>query len=291
MRILLKKIDQPELSSFLVKRVSTPCLEDSLHYHEEYELLYVVKGKGKRLVGDSISEFKEGDLALIGANLPHLWRNSPAFYKNNEERAAEVIIVQFKKDFLGEVFFKKPETQAIAQLLERSKKGIGFYGNFTSEVVSCLTQLPSTTGIDKMLMLVRLLSDLAHEKQYFLSENSFPKNYTLADQERLNNVCRYVMDNFNQDIRLEQVAKIANLGTAPFCRYFKDKTRKTFTHFLNEVRIDHAAHLLIENKLNISEVSMACGFNSLTHFNRQFKKIKHSTPSEYREKYIAVLEE
>ena len=154
MRIFLKRIDRPELSSFLVKRVSTPCLEDSLHYHEEYELLYVVKGTGKRLVGDSISEFKAGDLALIGPNLPHLWLNSPAFYESSKDGGAEVIIVQFKEDFLGEAFLRKPETRSIAQLLKRSKQGIGFQSISSSDVASWLRQLPGLSGIDSILKLI-----------------------------------------------------------------------------------------------------------------------------------------
>ncbi|MGV8136064.1 MAG: AraC family transcriptional regulator [Mangrovibacterium sp.] len=263
-----------------------PNFYNTWHYHEELELTFILKSRGTRFVGDSIQQFSTGDLVLVGENTPHVWKNNDSYYKEPVANAAEAIVIHFKKDFAGADFFNMPEMIRIRNLINDAKRGICFRGKEKNNVCKKIVALVNKNPFKQVLGLIEILNLLANVSEYYLlSSSGFIKIFFAIENDHINNVYAYIFENFRGNITLQKAAKIAHLTPTAFCRFFKSRTRKTFTQFLNEVRIGFACRLLIEGKFDIAQVCFESGFNNLSYFNRQFKIIKNDTPSSYREKY------
>ncbi|MCL7762962.1 AraC family transcriptional regulator [Polaribacter sp. Z014] len=282
-----------EASTIFVKKVNiemrvVPSFNVAWHFHEEFELVYVTKSNGMRFVGDSVSPFYPGDLVLVGANLPHLWRSDSFYYnEGNPENSKRVktIVTKFTEDFLGINFFEAPEFQKINKLLKASKYGL-FFGEEVSidlhDLIVSLPSLPKTEQYIKLLEVLYQLS-LVKEKDRLVLSSSNMRQSTKESPERIDTVLRYISDNYSSKMNLSDVADVACMTTNSFCRFFKKTTNKSFTQFLNEIRIRNASRILIQQKIPISEVCYSVGFNSITNFNKQFKLLVGSTPKKFRE--------
>jgi AraC-like DNA-binding protein len=252
------------------------------HYHPELELVLIKKSTGTRFMGDSIKKFQEGDLVLIGENLPHMWQNDPAYFEAGSSLSAEALVIHFNKNFAGVDFFKIPELTLIKDLMDVAKRGILFKGNAKYVVAEKLEQMLVASDFDRFIQLLQLLKTLANESSVeILSSPGFVDSFKREENRRLDKIYDFIINNFREEITLEKVADLAGMNTSSFCRYFKKTTDKTFSHYLNEVRIGFACRLLMEHKYNISETCYACGFNNISNFNRQFKNIEKMSPSEY----------
>ncbi|NJB84021.1 AraC family transcriptional regulator [Wenyingzhuangia aestuarii] len=286
MKILQKKIT-PSNKSFSVYKNTKPYLDESWHLHQELELIYIIEGTGTCFIGDNVHEFSSGELALIGSNMPHLWRNSEDYHKDITLKA-EVIILHFNEDFLGKEFFEKNEMVLMKNLISKANNGIAFLDEkVKAYVASELERLISLTGFKSIQCMLNILDALSCTKDVKeFASNGYTEKVYVKDSQRLEKVYQYVLSNLSREIHLDEVAEIAHLGVSPFCRFFKKRMHKTFSQFLNEVRVGYACKLLIENKLSISEVTYSCGYNSQTNFNRQFKKIKGINPKAYQKMYL-----
>jgi AraC-like DNA-binding protein len=268
--------------SFHVNHAKLPFLDNPWHFHAAYELLYVIKSKGKRFVGDSIENFYAGDLVFMGPHLPHVWKNGQEYYQNNPEFRTETIVVQFKEDAFGDSFFNLSEMQSIQALFKIAKRGLKITGKTHEKIASDLFDLLKLNRVDRFCKLLQILDTLAKSADLTpLTSKSFEKVFYDPGSEKINKVFEYVANNFRKDIELNEVAKLINMSKPAFCRYFKQRSLKTFLEYLSEVRINYACKLLIEDRLSISEISHECGFNSHSYFNRQFRNIKKQTPKDY----------
>ncbi len=252
------------------------------HFHPEYELVLVTESTGKRFIGDAISEFKPGNLALISPYLPHHYRNDPKYYDRKSRLIACSIVVHFKEDSFGEHFFKLPESEKIQQLLNRSTKGLDVGGKTNKIIGKKLSDLVEAKAFDRWLLLLDILNTMSgsQDLSYICKEVITGQNST--ETNRMNRVINFVVKNFNRDISLSEAASIAHMAENSFSRYFSQRTRKSFTHFVNEVRLNHATRLLSDTSKNITEVAMDCGFNNLSNFNRQFRKLYNQNPTTVR---------
>ena len=248
------------------------------HFHPELELVYIADGTGKRHVGNQLSYYKNGDLILIGPNLPHFGFTDRLTGSRSE------IVLQWKEDFLGGNILNLPETEHITKLFQRSKQGIVFFGNIKEEVGGRLEDLIHMKPFERLVGLVKILNKLALSDEYkLLNASTLGVDVKLQDSNRINKIYKYVRKHFTDDeLPLTTVAGLINMTVPSFCRYFKKHTRKTFTQFVNEFRIVHATKLLSETDAPISEVCFDSGFNNFSHFNRNFKKITGKSPREYR---------
>lgn len=270
----------------MVAKHSYPYFLDVWHYHSELELVYITKSTGTRFIGDNIEQFKEGDLILIGENLPHLWQNDPEYFKDKKEGSAEAFSIHFNKFFAGENFMKLPEMKGVKGLLDRANQGIKFTGEIKNQAFGIFNELVELEGVHKLLKLMRFLARLSEEKDYeVLSTDGFSFPLHITGDDRVDKVYSFTFNNFKRNIALEEVAELVHLNPTAFCRYFKKSTKKTYSKFLNEIRVGYACKLLIEGRLNISEVGYECGFNNLSNFNRQFKNVMDISPSEYLKKH------
>ncbi|MDX1426810.1 MAG: helix-turn-helix domain-containing protein [Salegentibacter mishustinae] len=247
------------------------------HYHPEIELVYVNGGSGKRQIGSHISYYQQGDLILIGSNLPHC-----GFTDSLTDNDKETVI-QFSPDFLGKNFWELPEMRNIKVLLERAKKGIVFQGEDKIMIGEKIEALSSLTNYKRLLGLLDVLNMLENAKDFtLLNAEGFVLDTELEDNNRINVIFNFVKNEFKRNITLEEIANLVSLTVPAFCRYFKKTTGKTFVQFVNEYRLVHAAKLLHQKQISITDVCFESGYNNFSHFNKQFKKFTGKSPSVYR---------
>ena len=287
---LLKVPFNPE-SSFNILQRNGAEFYNQWHFHPEIELIYVHKGRGTRFIGTDVHRFEPDELFLFGSNLAHMWKCDPEYFMKDSKLKAEVTIIYFHHDFLGDKFFSIHELKSIESLLEKAKHGIKITGNTKAQVKELMGKLPVAKGLERITILLTILEKMANskEKQYINSIHHEVK-IDNAETNRLNKIFQHVSDNFQRKITLTEIASVANLSTKAFCRYFKSKTRKTFYDFLLEVRVAHACHLLLEKDMSVYEVCYDTGFNNLSNFNRYFKKIMNKTPLEFKKEHRLLTE-
>ncbi|MCF6333731.1 MAG: AraC family transcriptional regulator [Draconibacterium sp.] len=282
MKLILKNTDSFVNERLNITKKEIPCLDSFWHYHAQYELLYISQSTGIRFVGNNVSQFVPGELVLVGPYLPHLWRNDPSYYSEDDTNKVKTIVIKFTKNFIGEGTFNNSEFSGINNLLEQSKFGVSFGSvvskSLNDELIGIINLSPAEHSIKLMDILFRL--SLTDDKTVLSSTDM--RQYTTDNSQRIDNVLKYISNNYASYIGLDNVADIACMTTNSFCRFFKKATNKSFTQFLNEVRIRNAARLLVQEDLPVSEICDMVGYKSVTNFNRQFKQIMGSTPKKYR---------
>ena len=270
-----------------IERRVVPSLNVAWHFHKHFELVYITKSNGIRFVGDNVSPFYPGDLVLVGSFLPHLWRSDSSYYSSDDKdsfKAVKTIVTKFTNDFLGANFFALSEFQKINKLLEDSKYGLFFSKNVTEKLHDLLVKLPDLQKTQQHVKLLEVLYHLSvvdSDDKVMLSSSDMRQSIE-EGSERIDTILRYISDNYSSKIGLNDIANIACMTTNSFCRFFKKTTNKSFTQFLNEVRIRSASRILIQKNLPISEICYSVGFNSITNFNKQFKQIMGVTPKKFR---------
>ena len=282
MKIMHEHIDFPGRSPVKVKMREMPHFTYPWHFHPEFEILYVIEGSGTSFVADSIEEFQSGDLALIGSNLPHFWRSDEIYLNSGGNLKIKYIVIQFPYDFLKEEIANYPEYHPIGKLFERAAQGIRFSLGFVHKISKKLIKISNHSGFERIILLQELLQELANTNDYKLLAGELyhhgGHNFTNL---RLTKVMQFLNTNYQRKIELENVAEIANLHPAAFCRFFKEKSGKSLSEYVNDLRIGYACRLIIDGKLSVSQISFESGFNNLSNFNRTFKKHTGFTPTNY----------
>jgi AraC-like DNA-binding protein/mannose-6-phosphate isomerase-like protein (cupin superfamily) len=283
-------IDFPGRSAVKVKLREMPHFTYPWHFHPEYEILYVIDGSGTSFVADSIEEFQSGDLALIGSTLPHFWRSDEKYLNSEGKLKVKYIVIQFPTGFLKDEIANYPEYHLIGDLLERASRGIRFSADFARGIEKKITRLSKSNGFERIIHLQELLQALAKTQDYKLLAGELYQHENLTFTNfRLTKVLQFLNTNYQRKIELETVADIANLHPAAFCRFFKEKTGKSLSEYLNDMRIGYACRLIIEGKLSVSQISYESGFNNLSNFNRTFKKHTGYTPTNYSQEFHKKL--
>ena len=253
-----------------------------IHYHPEYELNLVLNTEGKRIIGDSIKEYKEQDLVLIGSNTPHAW--------TGEDGKAHVITIQFHTNFLSDKSLRRNIMSPIKEMLDRSKLGINFSAEVTASMIDRIERLTTSRCFDSLLDFLSILYDLSISRnQNTLSSASYIGSIAPFKSKRIDAINAYLYDNISRDIRISEVAELVNMSPSAFSHFFKKRTQRSFSEYLSDLKIGHAAKMLIETDNNISEICFDCGFNNLSNFNRTFKNQKGCTPREFRSQQKLII--
>ncbi len=259
------------------------------HFHKEYELVLIENSEGTRFIGDHVTNFRNGNLVLIGPNVPHMYRNNEQYYEN-KGLVAKSIFIHFTDDFLGKSFFDLPEMKLVRRLLDKSSLGIDIKGEVNQYIREKLIDMQHAPPTRRLLSLLDILSYLAasSDLKYILS-SGFTANNSY-DTDRINTVLQFIMNHYTNEIYMEEIASKLNMSIASFSRYFKYHTRKTFSHYVTEIRIGHACRLLMEDNYNISEICYSCGFDNLSNYYRHFKKHVGVSPKEYKKRFLLKAE-
>ncbi len=219
----------------------------------------------------------------MGPKIPHVWINDDKYTKGLADTNADAIVIHFLDDFLGESFFQLPEMEHIKNFLDLSHHGIVINGKAKEKIGKMMKDMLEMNGIQRLASLIQIFDTLASNTAYeLLASPGFVQDSHLRCSDRFSKVTEYILRNFNNEITLPEIAAVANMAVTTFCNFFKEQYRVTFIEYLNKVRIGYACKLLHEHKQNIVEIAYECGFNNLANFNRQFKKLKHMTPRDYR---------
>lgn len=275
----LEKLYPPHGGSVLIRRFDDEAriTHPYWHYHPELELVYVDGGSGKRHIGSHLSYFHDGELTLIGSNLPHQGFTNRLNGHNSET------VVQMKPDFLGAYFFDTPEMASIKHLLRKAEMGLSFHGKSKEEIGKKMNNLPIENSFNGILALLDILQSMALSTEYTsLNAEGFSMEVETQDNDRINVVFNHVRENFQNPISLSEMSEKVSMTEPSFCRYFKKVTGKTLTSFINEYRLVHASKLLAEKQISISEVCFESGFNNFSHFTKRFKSFTGKSPSIFR---------
>ena len=279
MKAILEDIKTNQgISSFHAFRYQVPYFQFKWHYHPEFELTYIVKGNGYRIVGNSYEPFNDGDLVLLGSNLPHTWSG-----KADGDVNSDAIVIQFSSEFISS-FLEFNESILIKNMLESSLRGINFEPD--EQLVTKIIEITETNGVDRILKLISILDILSKKQIKLIAPNTFHNVVSKKSEVRINKVCLFIQNNFQNKIYLKEVADLIYLTESNFCKFFKKATGKTYSDYVNEIRVNEASRLLFQSDKTISQISFECGFETLSYFNRVFLNKKGITPSVYRKRSV-----
>ncbi|KEZ93395.1 helix-turn-helix domain-containing protein [Nonlabens ulvanivorans] len=282
----LKKVNPDFGNSIFVQKSTTERseLKPFWHFHPEIELVYVNEGQGKRHIGNHMSYYNDSQLLLIGSMLPHIG------YTDRPNHGSE-LLVQFLPNFLGDGFFNVPEMESIKHLFERAKNGLLFKQQTQEQLGEQIHKLHELKGFARTLLLLDILNELAITDDYeILNAESFTFETELQDNSKTEIIYKYINQNFQNHIPLEEIASQVSMTVPAFCRYFKKTSGKTFTKIVNEYRVVHATKLLSETQLSITDICFDCGFNNFSHFNKIFKEFTGKSASKYRQELKQILQ-
>jgi AraC-like DNA-binding protein len=246
------------------------------HYHPECELTLITHGTGRRFVGDSMEEYGPGDLVLTAPNLPH------TYVSEGESAYAEAIVVQFRPDFLGAKLFAGPDLAPIGELLNGAMRGLARQAHEDAPISELLARLATRPGPERTVDLLDVLLRLARLGTRPLASSGYQPAHDQASSRRLDDICRHLHDHFAEPVTLSEIARVAHLTPAACSRFFHRTMGRTLTGYITELRIGAACRMLVSTDRPIAEIAASCGYPNLANFNRRFRMLKATTPTDYR---------
>jgi len=257
-----------------------------IHFHPEFEINYISNASGaRRTVGDHIGEIEDVELVMVGPNLYHGWEN----YKNTGKEPLHEITIQFPRNLFNDEYLNRNLLKPLRELLSNANRGIKFSKETIKAIEPKLLELSDKRGFDNFLSFQSLLYDLAISRdQQMLTNMSFQHKNDFHNSERIEKVYKFVKENYEQKLKVEDAANLVNMSVVAFSRLIKQRTGKSFIDFVNEIRLGYATRWLIESNKSVSEICFECGFNNISNFNRFFKKKQGVTPSDFRKNFTGT---
>lgn len=289
MRPLLEHLPREKDESFVVKYFDYGYYPTPWHYHPEYELVLVTESTGKRFIGDNISHFGPGNLAFIGPNLPHTYQNDSIYHEPHSQLRAKSIVIHFSEESLGKDFLKLPESESVRDLFNRSVNGIEINGETNRIIAAKLEEILQLTGIRRWFCLMEILVILAESKELTAICKTSMTGNNEKESKRLGIAMSWILQNFEKDIRVTEAAELCDMSENAFSRFFSKRTRKTFSGFVTELRLQKACKLLKENEASVTSICYDCGFNNISNFNRQFLREYKMSPMKYRKLFLNAV--
>jgi AraC-like DNA-binding protein len=284
MAVFQEKIHVNKNESFSIGIFQDNLEKCTWHYHNNFEISFITEGSGKRIVGDSIAEFQPGDLVFIGRNLPHVWIANKEHSLSN--RTLEMVFLQFSSDVMSAPLLSLPEFKNVNKALMMSEQGTQITGQTLNEVSEIMLQLPYLKSFERMIGFFTLMDIIGRsESNIQLASKEYLKMRISTPNKRISIIQSYLMNNYRNEVNLEELAQLVNMAEGSLCRFFKMTMAMTVFEYLNKLKIELACNLLMDPDLTILEVCLDSGFNNLSHFNKQFRKSTGTTPSEYRKRF------
>lgn len=281
----LERIKRTENESFSIGIFQDNFEECTWHYHDNYEISFITEGTGKRIVADSIEEFYPGDLVFIGKNIPHVWI-ADKDYDSPTQRKLEMVYLQFSDDALNAGILSLPEFQYVEKALNLSERGIQIKDQTLNEASDLMLQLPYLSSFDRMIVFLELMNLIGkNDSLVQLASNDYISKRFTTKNKRIETIHQYLMNNYREEVDLGKIADLVNMAEGSLCRFFKSEMQMTVFEYLNKIKVDYACKLLMDKKLSMADVALDSGFNNISHFNKQFKRITSSTPLKYSTRF------
>lgn len=289
MKAILVELPKQHSSLITIKKIKERDFDATLHFHDFCELSFVKKSSGKRIIGDSITNFSDGDLVLMSPNLPHMWYEDIPTSNHHRNKSVEAIVIYFPINFLEKICTDPGDLSKKTTLFEKAERGMRFTGKTRAKITKHLEKMTAMEGLPQIIEFLKIVNIMLNTDEFdLLAGLGYFHSYNEKDTERMNQVYKYIMVNFTKPISLETIASVAHMTPPAFCSFFKKRAQKSFTRFLNELRIGHACKLLQNEKLSISDVCYEIGYQNFVNFNKHFKQITGKTPSTYRKELSTI---
>jgi AraC-like DNA-binding protein/quercetin dioxygenase-like cupin family protein len=274
MRVLPFKIPKPSNAAILFQ-VDQGVLYNALHHHEEIQISYIKKGTGTLVAGDTVHSFSAGEVIVLGSFQPHVF--------NSDTADCLMYSVFFSAASFGVTFLQLEEGKGIADFNAFAKAG--FKTSITPEIDSLFQHINTAQGMHRLGHFIDLITVLKIKKSISLSTFIYERHISEKDGKRMSAIFDFTLANYRREVHLNDLASLTSMTPHSFCKYFKQRTNKSYFSFLTEVRIAHACSLLeAQQEISIADVADRCGYKTLSHFNKNFKKLMKITPSAYRDK-------
>ncbi len=249
------------------------------HYHPEIEICFTLQGRGRRFVGNDVTNYEQGDLLMLGSNLPHGFMTSGECIQ---------VVILFGQDFLGDNFFDKPELTKVKSLISRAQNGLNFTGETKRKAKKIIRKILQKEGLQKTILFLELLDLLSRARDVeMICNETYHKDLKMVHLNRIKLVYNHITEHFREEIRVKDLAELVNLTEAAFFKFIKRHTDKTFVQMINEYRINHASKQLMTTDKSIAEICYDSGYNNISYFNRKFLEVMRITPSKFRSLYAA----
>lgn len=286
MKVLPFKISKPENEGLIYQEDKEPIFYNKYHQHKEIQISFILNGEGTLMIGDSITDFKPNDIIVIGSNLPHVFNSD---LKDGED--SFMLSLFFSLDSFGTDFFKLNEFNSIKPFFKSATHGFKLVAH-NSALKSLFLKIKKASKLQRFILFFEIIQLINNSKKIQISSFIYQKTFNDNEGKRMSAVFEYTIQNFAQSITLNQISSVASMTTNAFCKYFKQRTNKTYFQLLNEIRIANACKLLNSKKeFSINEIAHSSGFQNISNFNRKFKLVKKKTPSEFRKSLLIPKEE
>lgn len=253
------------------------------HYHPEFELTLTLNSAGMRFVGDSVENYGDGDLVLLGPNLPHAWQSHGLINAPGVHRA---VVCWFTRDWIEGLIALTPELSAITPLLVESGHGICFGEDALAKVGERLATLHKIAPEQQILTLLGVLVDLARvSDRRPLSAGEVTASNAPRDRARMQRVLNHIHAHYTGTISIKPLSEIAHLSDSQLQRLFKRSTRMTISQYIGQLRVGGACRLLAQTDLSLARIAEETGFSDAAHFSRQFRAARGMTPGDYRRQF------
>ncbi|WP_295668605.1 AraC family transcriptional regulator [uncultured Mucilaginibacter sp.] len=292
MKVLPFTIPVPHDRTIIVLEEVLPHFYTYLHRHAEVQITWIQKGEGTLLAGNSMHAFKDGEIYLIGANLPHLFKSDPAYFQPDSGLEVQTVTIFFNPSGKLAALFSLPEMKSAGTFVEQSQNGFKVPDGSYTDIAERIANIQQASGAVQLSLFIEILNSLSiNTAMEPLASGNYTHSMTDPEGMRIAAVYNYIMQNYNNVLSLNEVAMQAHLTPTAFCRYFKKHTRHTFVHFVNKIRVNEACKMLVNGSPDsIAAIAYSCGFNSITNFNHVFKQLTGVSPRDYVNSYSKTVE-
>jgi AraC-like DNA-binding protein len=282
MKVVAFNIPKIKKEAFRYQEDSGSHFYDQLHQHQEIQIMLIEAGEGTLIAGDYVGRFESGDLYVIGSGQPHVFRSDKTYYHSKSKLKAKAVSIYFSEKYWGDSFWQLEEMKLVRKFSIKAARGLKVDGKSKAEISNDILRLKNVHGLDKLILFLSMLKKLCDTtgvKQ--LAVSAMANGFNPEESKRMNAILSFTFREGHRKIYIKEAAEIANLSTEAFCRYFKLHTQKTFTTFLNELRVSNACQMLLNKNWSIQDICFQTGFSNISNFNRIFKRITGKVPSNY----------
>jgi AraC-like DNA-binding protein len=282
MKVVAFNVPKIKREAFRFQEDSGSHFYDQLHQHAEIQIMWILQGEGTLIAGDYVGRFGPGDLYVIGSGLPHVFRSDKNYYGPKSKLKVKAFSIYFNEKYWGDSFWQLEEMKLIRKFSGKASRGLEVKGKSKTGITDNILQLKKTQGIEKLIVFLSMLKKFGEAKETKpLAVSEMVNGFNPEEGKRMNAILSFTFRESHRKIYVREAAELANLSIEAFCRYFKVHTQKTYTTFLNELRVSNACQLLMNKDWSIQDVCYKAGFNNLSNFNRIFKRVMGKSPSHY----------